>query len=262
MMKKFSVLLCAALVISLTACSNNEVSGTKQTSNSPEVLESQPQNVQSPEETISNSSEVLESKSPDVQLPDEMISNTGEGNILIAYFSVPENANTEGVDAIGSASIVVDEGKVLGNTQFMAQTIQEAVGGDLFRIETVESYPLDGDLLVDQAAQEQDDNVRPELSSHVENIDDYDVIFLGYPNWWADLPMPLYTFLEEYDLSGKTIIPFCPHGGSGFSRTEDTIAELQPDATVSENGFTISRNDVARAQEEITQWADGLGLGN
>lgn len=78
--------------------------------------------------------------------------------------------------------------------------------------------------------------------------------------WWGDLPMPLYTFLEEYDLSGKTIIPFCPHGGSGFSRTESTIAQMQPGATVSENGLTISRNDVAQSREQVAQWAAGLGL--
>ena len=74
------------------------------------------------------------------------------------------------------------------------------------------------------------------------------------------MPMPLYTFLEETDLSGKTIIPFCPHGGIGFSRTEETIAELQPEAQVSEDGFAISRNDVADCEEEVVNWVNGLGL--
>ncbi len=181
-------------------------------------------------------------------------------NILIAYFSVPEDVDPSGADAISGASIVVRDGEVSGNVQFMAEIIQETVGGDLFRIETVQEYPLEHEALVDFAADEQDAEARPELATHAEQLEQYDIVFLGYPNWWGDMPMPLYTFLEECDLSGKTIIPFCPHGGSGFSRTERTIAELQPNAVVSENGMSISRNNVAAAEDEIIAWAEGLGL--
>lgn len=179
-------------------------------------------------------------------------------NVLIVYFSVPEDVDTEGIDANAGASIVVRDGQVMGNLEYMADVIQQTIGGDLFRIETVEEYPLDHDPLVDQAAQEQDEEARPELSTQIENPDQYDTILLGYPNWWGDMPMPLYTFLEGYDFSGKTIIPFTAHGGSGFSDTVDTIAELQPDAEVSEEGLSISRNDVADAQAEISSWAQGL----
>ena len=147
---------------------------------------------------------------------------------------------------------------MLGNVQYMANIIQQTVGGDLFRIETVESYPQDHEALVDQAAEEQDMNLRPELATALDQVDSYDVVFLGYPNWWADMPQALYTFLESYDLSGKTIIPFCPHGGSGFSRTVQTIAELQPDATVSGDGLTISRNDVADSADSVAEWATGV----
>lgn len=180
--------------------------------------------------------------------------------ILIAYFSVPEEVDPQGADAVAGASIVVREEEVLGNTAFMAQVIQQTIGGDLFRIETVAPYPREHEALVDQAAQEQDAGARPALATHVEDPEQYDVVLLGYPNWWGDMPQPLYTFLEEYDFSGKTIIPFCPHGGSGFSRTERTIAQLQPNATVREDGLAISRNDVAGAQEQIAQWAQSLNL--
>lgn len=95
-------------------------------------------------------------------------------------------------------------------------------------------------------------------AAEIENLDDYDVIFLGYPNWNADLPMPLYTFLESYDFSGKTIIPFVTHGGSGFSRTISTIAGLQPNATVVEDGLSISRGNVANAAQEAMDWASGI----
>ena len=179
-------------------------------------------------------------------------------NVLIAYFSVPEDVDTEGIDANAGASVVVREGQVMGNLEYMADVIQQTIGGDLFRIETVEEYPLDHEPLVDQAAEEQDEEARPELSTQIENPDQYDTILLGYPNWWGDMPMALYTFLEEYDFSGKTIIPFTAHGGSGFSDTVDTIAELQPDAEVSDEGLSISRNDVADAQEEISSRAQGL----
>lgn len=128
--------------------------------------------------------------------------------VLIAYFSMPEDVDISGVDAIASASIVVRDGERQGNTEFVAKIIQETVGGDMFRIETVQDYPLDHDPLVDQAADEQEENLRPELVSHIENLERYDTIILGFPNWWGDLPMPVYSFLEEYDFGAKTIIPF------------------------------------------------------
>ena len=182
-----------------------------------------------------------------------------DSNILIAYFSLPEDIDTEGIDADAGASVVVDNGEVKGNVQFMAEIIQDTIGGDLFRIETEETYPGDHDPLVDQAAQEQDEQALPALSAHIENLDQYDTILLGYPNWWAALPQPLYTFLEEYDLSGKTIIPFNSHNGSRFSNTIETIQELQPNATVIEDGFTINERDVPEAAEDVAQWLQGLG---
>ena len=99
-----------------------------------------------------------------------------------------------------------------------------------------------------------------ELAAQMENLDSYDIIFLGYPNWNADLPMPLYTLLEQTDLSGKTIVPFTTHGGSGFSRTIQTIQELQPNATVVSDGLSISRNSVAQAEGDVASWVSGLGL--
>ncbi len=182
---------------------------------------------------------------------------TGSSNILVAYFSVPE---TDGVDTVAGASRVVVEGQVLGNCQYVAQLISEATGGEMFRIETVQEYPGSHDPLLEFAYNERAEDARPELATQIENLDSYDVIFLGYPNWNADLPMPLYTFLESYDLSGKTIIPFTTHGGSGFSRTIQTIRDLQPNATVEENGLSISRNSVPEAESDVTEWISGLGL--
>ena len=178
-------------------------------------------------------------------------------NILIAYFSVPE---TDGTDAVAGASRVVIGGEVLGNTQYLAQLIQEETGGDLFRIETVQEYPGSHDPLLEFAYNERAENARPELATQIENLDNYDVIFLGYPNWNSDLPMPLYTFLESYDFSGKTIIPFTSHGGSGFSGTIGTISELQPGATVLDNGLSVSRNHAADAQSDLADWISSLNI--
>lgn len=174
---------------------------------------------------------------------------------MIVYFTVPE---TDGLDTVSSASRVATGDGVLGNTEFIAKEIQKNLGGDLFEIETVQDYPGTHDALLEFAYKEKNEDARPELSSHIDHLDSYDYIFVGYPNWNADLPMPLYTFFEEYDFSGKTLIPFVTHGGSSFSNTIRTIQELEPDATVIEEGLSISRNNVANAQEDVKAWTDAL----
>ncbi|HIQ59427.1 MAG TPA: flavodoxin [Candidatus Merdivicinus intestinavium] len=237
-MKKFAaIFLAAGMALSLAACSS-----TAQTESAPSPSSSSA--ASSAEQSASDAASQAEGAA-------------AEGNVLIAYFSVPE---TDGVDAVAGASRVVVNGEVLGNSQYIAQLIQQEAGGDLFRIETVQEYPGSHDPLLEFACDEKAENARPELASQIENPDSYDVIFLGYPNWNADLPMPLYTFLEEYDFSGKTIIPFTTHGGSGFSRTIQTIQELQPEASVVEDGLSISRNDAADAQEDVSDWVAGLGI--
>ena len=177
-------------------------------------------------------------------------------NILVAYFTVPE---TSGVDAVAQASRVVENGEVVGNVEFIARTIQEETGADLFAIETVQAYPGTHAELLDFAAAEMEVNARPELATQLDNLDQYDVIFLGYPIWNADLPMPVYSFLDNYNLAGKTVIPFSAHGGSGFAGTISTIASEEPRANVERNGFTVSRNSVSEAKNDIIDWLRELG---
>ena len=138
--------------------------------------------------------------------------------------------------------------------------IQEETGGELFSIQTSVDYPGDGGRLVDYAAEEQDENARPELTSHIDNLDQYDVVFVGYPTWWYDLPQVMYSFFDEYDFSGKTIIPFNTHNGSRFSGTIATIQELEPDAEVITDGFTVSERNVAEAGADLGDWLRGLGF--
>ena len=157
------------------------------------------------------------------------------GNVLIVYFSQT------------------------GNTETVANIIHDNVGGDIVKLETTEAYPSDYDELVDYAQQEQQEDARPELSTVIENIEQYDTIFLGYPNWWGDMPMAIYTFLDTYDLSGKTIAPFITHGGSGHSVTPENIQEEELNATVTE-GLAIDGDEASDSSEDIVEWLNSLGF--
>lgn len=146
-----------------------------------------------------------------------------------------------------------------GNTETLAGMIQEATGGDLFAIETETPYSDDYDTVVDQAKQEQADNIRPALASQVENMEDYDTIFIGYPNWWSDVPMAVLTFLESYDWNGKTVIPFCTSGGGGFGNGINSIEAAAEGATILE-GFHVDGSSVDSAADDVAAWLDSLGL--
>ncbi|GHV93730.1 flavodoxin [Spirochaetia bacterium] len=184
-------------------------------------------------------------------------SQTGRGKILIAYFTLPE---TDGVDTVSGASRVVVDGKVSGNVEFVANIIHKTVGGDLFAIRTARAYPGEHQPLLEAVQNEQKANVHPPLATHISSLQNYDTIFLGYPIWWYDLPMPVYSFLDEYNLAGKTIIPFTVHGGSRFSGTVEKITQLEPGATVSKEGIAISRNDAARSECDVIAWLRRLGM--
>lgn len=238
--KIIALILCAAISADFTACGNTE----DDDNNSAEIT------------SKSVSEQTVGSDDTDASAA----ASAENSRVLIAYFSVPEDVDTDGVDAVAGASVVVSDGEKLGNIEYTAKLVQQTVGGELFRIETVQDYPLDHEKLVDFAYDEQSANARPELSSHIDDLEKYDTVILGYPNWWGDMPMPVYTFLEEYDFGAKTIIPFTVHGGSGLSRTVQTISELQPGAHVSDNTLSISRNDISGAKDEIIAWAESLGI--
>ena len=179
-----------------------------------------------------------------------------DGKRLVVYFSVPE---TDAMDASSGASRVVSGGQVMGNTRYVASIISEATGGDLFEIKTVHTYPASHKALIDAAKEEADSKARPKLATHIKNLKDYDVVFVGFPNWWYDMPMPLYTFFDEYDFKGKTIIPFCTHGGSRFSEAIKTIREMEGGAIVMD-GYAISRDRVPESRDGILKWLDRIGM--
>lgn len=179
---------------------------------------------------------------------------------LIVYFSQPEDVTPDDVDGASGASVLQKNGKVSGSTQYIAQIIQQQTGGELFRIETVNTYPLQHEPLIRYAEKEQQDNARPVLKAKIENLADYDTVFIGYPIWWYKMPMVLYSFLEQHDLSGKTIIPFTTHGGSRFSDSISEIKRLQPNARLITQGLAISRDDIADDDTvtDVTDWINEL----
>ena len=187
-------------------------------------------------------------------------SEARDGKTLVVYFSMPETTKPDNMNAEEEYSTVVIDGEVLGNTQYVAYVIQENTGADIFRIEPVTPYPMNHAELEEVATEEKRNDAMPEIAAEVENIEQYDTIFLGYPNWHANMPRIIYSFLDQYDLSGKTIVPFVTSGGSGFSNTISTIADMEPDANVITDGLSISRNVVQDAEADIIEWVEGLGF--
>ncbi len=179
----------------------------------------------------------------------------GDSNILVAYFSWADNAILEeDVDAVTSPSVIAP-----GNVQELAGWVQEQTGGGLFSIRVAEPYSSDWDECLSRANDERGEDARPELVENVENLDQYDTVFLGYPNWWYGVPMALLSFLEENDLSGKQVYLFCSHGTGGLADSVDIIEEAIPNAEISDNVFDCYEEDASSSQDEIQSWLGELG---
>ncbi len=183
--------------------------------------------------------------------------------ILVAYLSrAGENYNV-GETRVGSASAAYAGYIEKGNTAIMAALIAELTGGDLFEIVTVTPYPEDYASMLRVAQEEIDTDARPELSFSVENMADYDVILIGYPIWHGKMPQAIYSFIESYDLAGKTVIPFNTHEGSGQSGTQQVIENALTDCTVLQGlaiqGKTAQENE-ERTRALLTDWLTGLNL--
>jgi flavodoxin len=140
-----------------------------------------------------------------------------------------------------------------GNTREIANQIHKNVGGDIFEIQAVKPYPDDYDAVVQQARQELNSGHKPALKTKIENIKSYDLVFIGYPNWCKTVPAPIRVFLSEYDFSGKIIIPFCTHEGSGMGRSVTDISKLCP-KSILQDGIAIRGSDVNIAQSKVSEW--------
>lgn len=237
MKRIFALILAVTMMLALAACGN---SAPAESASEGESKTANSTNVQTKPSTITD----------DITSDGSLTDNTaytepieGGSHMLVAYFSLAGEQYGVGV---------IEE----GNTSIIAHMIAEQTGADLFEIKAVTPYPTSQSKLLEVSQQEKSDNARPEIAGTVDNMDDYDTIFIGYPNWWGDMPMIVYNFLESYDLSDKTIVPFCTHGGSGLSNTESTIADIT--GGTMKDGFAIpgttAQNDRDTARNKVTQW--------
>ena len=174
--------------------------------------------------------------------------NHTDSKVLVVYFSRPgENYNVGNVD--------------VGNTAMVASYIKEYLKADSFEIVPIDKYPEKYDECTEVAQKEKEDNARPKIQGKINNFDSYDTVFIGYPIWWGDLPMIMYTFMEEYDFNGKNVIPFNTHEGSGDAGTYQSIQSKLPNAKVNTKGLALdgktARSDDGKQQ--TIDWLKGLG---
>ena len=241
--------LAAFMVLSLAACAGNQQE--EQSASAEATEQSQSASVQEEEEPASTEQQPEEPASST-----EQPSDTQESGVLVAYFSWADNAVIDGeVDAVASPSVTAP-----GNVQQLAQWVSERTGGDLFSIQVTEPYSSDWDACLERANQERAEDARPELTASVEQLERYDTVFLGYPNWWYGVPMALLSFLEENDLSDKQVYLFCSHGTGGLASSVEQIDEALPDSTaLSENIFDVYEEDASSSQQDILAWLEELG---
>lgn len=218
--KLFSVILVGTAVFSLAACSGG--TGTE------EQTETQS------EESTETQTEENTDAGETADIEEGTGTAAGEGTALIAYFSWS------------------------GNTEAVAQEIQAQTGADMFEIVPAEPYTDDYNELLDIAQEEQSSGARPAIAETVD-LSGYDTVYLGFPNWWGDMPMILYTFLDEYDLSGKTVVPFNTSGGSGFSGSLDTIADMEPEAEIAE-GLSLGDGEAEDCADDVAEWLNNIGM--
>ncbi len=222
MKKVFLSFMIIAMLFSLAACSNS-------TSNEESSSSAQ----QSSELSSISTNDQINSSEASSEQPEETVQSGSKS--LVVYFSWS------------------------GNTENVAKSIQSQTDSDIFEIVPVTPYSDDYDTVVDLAQEEQKNNTRPAISGNIENIEQYDVIYVGFPNWWGDMPMILYTFFDTYDLSGKTVALFCTSGGSGLSNTVNEVKSLEPNATVTE-GLHIGSGLASNPDNAVSEWLNGIGF--
>ncbi len=248
MKRFFGVMISCVLLFSLTACGND---GTERGTESEAVNEA------------AAGQQAEEGEGPDMEKQPEAEPETDTAG---QPATEPE-ADTAGQPGADTAAAKGEENRALvvyfswsGNTESVAKAIAEQTGADVFEIIPEEAYTEDYNTLIDIAAKEKEDGAHPAIAGSIENMEQYNMVYVGYPNWWSDMPMILYTFFDSYDLSGKTIAPFCTSGGSGLSDTMNSIRELEPDAEVLD-GLHIGSSSASEPDSAVTDWLGSLGLG-
>ncbi|MDD3260409.1 MAG: flavodoxin [Oscillospiraceae bacterium] len=220
----FTVLMSAVLLLSLAGCGSGAASGKAAS--------------QSSESSVSANEKAVFSTAPGsgtASVSPGSKSTSSSGHAIVVYFSWS------------------------GNTKSVATEIASQTGADLFQIVPKTPYPSDYNTLLNVAQQEQKDKARPAIAGNIKNFDQYSTVFVGFPNWWGDMPMILYTFFDRYELSGKKLVPFVTSGGSGFSNTRSTIADLEPNAAVLD-GLALGISEAKAPASAVKRWLTSIGL--
>ena len=181
--------------------------------------------------------------------------------VMVCAMNAYAQKNSGSDSAVSSPRILVAYFSMSGNTRLIAQDIQRMTGGDIFEIKAVGEYGPDFDSAVEQAREESRNGARPELRAKVAGMQDYDVVFVGFPNWVGTMPMAVFSFLEQYDFTGKILVPFCTHGTGGIGNTISDLKKLNLDAEIREH-IDFYRNDVKNAEEPVRNWLRELGYLN
>lgn len=248
-MKAATIIAAIVMCTVLTSCSSSDSDTISRQTRTPEA-EPATTTEQTKYDTAEKTSESqLDTEADTTTSPDAPTADT-----LVVYFSRVGNTDfPDDVDAVSSASLSRVNGELKGNAQMIAEWIADESKADIFEVQSSELYPVDYDATTDVAKQEQRDNDRPELYKQLSGLEYYSTVYIVFPNWWADLPMPMYTFFESYDFSGKKMPIFVTHGGSSFSSTLSTIEGLEPNADIIE-GLSIYHDDVGTHENEVRKW--------
>lgn len=223
MKKIISLIMAGMMIFTLTACANStEPDNAVQNTEQSSIAPEEENQIKSENE----SSKLEESETTELK---------EQSSCLVVYFSQT------------------------GNTETIAGMIAEHTRGKLFHVETVTVYPDEYNDLIEVAKEEQDNDERPELASAIEDMDRYQTVFIGFPNWWGTMPMAMFTFLESYDFAGKMVIPFCTHEGSTLGRSESDIAALIPEAKL-QKGLAVRSSNVDSAEDDVVSWLEELGF--
>lgn len=235
MRRTFTSVLCLLLVFSLASCGGTEQQAPPTPSESTQVPN---QNITAP----------ADGASPGIAPPEEFVLISGGTFQMGSPESEAWRVEDETAHTVKVSDYYISK-------RGIAEEIQRQTRADLFEIEMVMPYSTDYNTVLDQAQEAQNNQDRPELSTHVEDMSQYDTIILGYPNWWASIPMPVASFLEEYDFTGKTVIPFCSHGGGRFGQSLTAITKLVPDAVLGE-GLAVSYSGGSSLSSDVTAWLE------
>lgn len=258
MKKVLSVIIVCVLTVSLIGCGSSETENRGNSAAANDNTSMQTDVTEGTDFEAAQGSEITESEQSAAQDKTTGL-ETAETGTAEPESDMAGDSDAEPSDAEHGSNALIVYFSWSGNTENVANAIAGQTGADVFEIVPEEAYTPDYNALLDIAAEEKENGARPAIAGSIDDISRYDIIYVGYPNWWSDMPMILYTFFDSYDLSGKTLAPFCTSGGSGLSGTVSSIRELEPEADVLD-GLHIGSSAASDPDQAVSDWLESLEL--